>query len=258
MTTAEFNNLKVENFHRSSLVESVTEGTKAITVSDNKFPTIAAGSDDYFYLSLVDGDTLEVVKVIANSGQQLTAEANIGSSFNANTARAESWLTAEAWAVIQLYISELTIDAGNPDLDTIYTSGGDLAVRPVDADGVTHGLGGNHIKDAAIVARHLADNSVTGVKIPSSATIDANRTITADHIKDDAVTDDKIVSMTASKLTALSSAQISTPVTRDAGNTTSAGLDFEQIAYTAQDPGDGTPSGGLEGQIWIEFEAAAS
>jgi hypothetical protein len=52
----------------------------------------------------------------------------------------------------------------------------------------------NHVRDGAIVTVKLANNAVDGTKLSSSASVDTSRAVSTDHIKDNAVTQAKLAS----------------------------------------------------------------
>lgn len=65
----------IKNNARSVLAADISASATSLTVADaSAFPVIGVGTGDSFYLTIVQGDTIEIVKVTAISGSTLTVE----------------------------------------------------------------------------------------------------------------------------------------------------------------------------------------
>lgn len=73
------------------------------------------------------------------------------------------------------------------------SAGGDIPLQSVGTDHLVDGaVTATKILDGNVGTAELADDAVTAVKLQSDATSDANRAVTTDHIKDNAVTMNKL------------------------------------------------------------------
>jgi hypothetical protein len=101
----------IKNNARSELSADITASATSLTVADaSAFPGIGVGTGDSFYLTIVEGDTIEIVKVTATSGSTLTVvRAQDGTS-------ASSFSSGDA---IELRMNKAALDARYAKLDGI-------------------------------------------------------------------------------------------------------------------------------------------
>lgn len=101
----------IKNNARSVLAADITEAATSLTVAaSTAFPVIGVGTGDSFYLTIVQGDTIEIVKVTATSGATLTVvRAQDGTS-------ASSFSSGDA---IELRMNKAALDARYAKLDGI-------------------------------------------------------------------------------------------------------------------------------------------
>jgi hypothetical protein len=237
--------LKVAQFFRTTLTTSISAGTGTTEIqvaSVDGFP-LPTGSE-YFYLTLVDGDTAETVKIESvNPGTNtLTTFAGdvVELGFEKGVTRAELWFTAEAFDDIQQAIEAIDGGGGGgipPDENSITNDGGVLKVKPWGGDPLA-GIQSTHIQDAAIGNLKIAANAVHEIQIQNAA-----------------VTNQKIAAVDAGKITTGDIARLrmtsGTGLGRSSVSTTSAALSFLHIAYSVV---GGAPTGGVDGDIAIEWE----
>jgi len=167
-------NLQVDQFFRTTLTTLVTNPgvNSTITVADGSgFPDVS--SPQYFYLTLVTGDTAEVVTVVDRTGNVLTTDAPVSYQFPSGT-RAEHWFTAQAFQDITDYLLTLeTTTVLPPDTSTIFNNNGNLSVKKIN---------NTHIDDGSIWATHIQPLQVKHEAIGLSEVKDVN-IVTVDAAK---------------------------------------------------------------------------
>ncbi len=101
----------IKNNARSVLAADITETATSLTVAvSTAFPLIGVGTGDSFYLTIVQGDTIEIVKVTATSGSTLTV------------VRAQDGTSASSFSsgdTIELRMNKAALDARYAKLDGI-------------------------------------------------------------------------------------------------------------------------------------------
>lgn len=225
---AEINDLLVDQFFSTTLSQSIDPlQNQIIYVEDaSGFPAPTLGSGKYFYLTLVDGDRAEIVKIGGVVSNELTVFGGeaVVSGFNHLTARAEHWFTAQAFVDIQNAIFGLGGTVVIPPDGSTITGGAELSVAL--ADGPGKGIITNHLNDAIVTEPKLVNNAVSTRTIQALAVLN-------EHLAT-GINANKIASISSSKL----------PVD------TIPKITFAQIDYTV-----GTPIGGGDpGDIFIEWE----
>jgi hypothetical protein len=245
---AQIQDLLVANFFRTTLVVTITPGDTQLTVADASGFPAPNGINEYFYLTVVDGDNnAEIVRVGSVSGTVLTlfndaggaGQTSFTNGFSAANSRAELWLTAEAFRDVQTALEGIAgSDYPGVDEATLTAASGQLSIKDA-------GVSTAKIADDAILAQHIVDEAVRTAAIQTAA-------VTTAKIANGAVTDAKITSMDAGKLTgALPRDSVQGAVERtDPADSLTAGLDFNHIRF---DVGS-SPSGGSPGDIVIEWE----
>jgi hypothetical protein len=216
--------LKVAQFTRTTLVTGITanaQTTEIFVESSANFP-VPTGNE-YFYVTLVDGDTAEVVKIGANDAgsNKLTTFTGtvVANGFSSASSRVELWFTAEAFQDIQDYLTSLAT-ASYPGVDDASIEA-NTTLR-VKADGILT----SHIKADQITVDHIKDNAVQTAQIQDGAVTNAKLASNISGQKIDPAT------------------EIPEPSVPD--------LNFSNLTYTT---GSGTPgAGSVEGQIYIEWE----
>ena len=242
---AEFSNLIIEDFQRSNLTAPVSTADLTISVADaSAFPVIAFGSGKHFYVTLVEGDQIEVLEVTDRTDLQLTIAAASSQPFTSG-ARAETWFTQAAWDEMQAFILALVAGGGaSPDDISIELSGGgelQIKASTTGDTGATHpGVRTGHIQDEAVTVAQVADKAITSDKLADTGT--SSGAVATANIQDAAVSDVKVATgIDASKIASILSSKL--PVD------TVPQITFAQIDYDT-----GTPSGGSDGDIFIEWE----
>ena len=221
--------LLVAQFFRTTLTTSISAGTGTTEIqvaSVDGFP-LPTGSE-YFYLTLVDGDTAETVKIESVNPGTNTLTTFTGDvvelGFEKGTTRAELWFTAEAFDDIQQAIEAIDGGGGGgvPDGNSIINDGGFLKVKPWGGDPLA-GIQSTHIQDAAIGNLKIAANAVHALQIQNAA-----------------VTNEKIAAVDGGKITTgtIDPARI-------------LNLTYTNITYTD----GGAPSGGIDGDVHFTFKA---
>jgi hypothetical protein len=216
----EINDLLVENFYRTELTATVAVGDNTVSVVNaSGFPAPSAGT--YFYLTLINElGTKEIVKIGGVSGNTLTL---FGTDTVANTylytnSRAEHWFTAEAFRDIQAAIDGLGGEVVTPPDGTTIVGGATLSVGVIQAANIAADqINNTHLADNSVAREQIQAGEVVNLHIDNTAGIDAS----------------KIRSFLASKLPLDTIPQIT----------------FSQIDYDV-----GVPSGGADGDIFIEWE----
>ena len=229
--------LLVAPFFRTTLTASIAIGADRCYVSDVSGLPVPTGNK-FFYLTVVSsGNQAETVRI--NSVNPSTGELILlaGENFTSGWAvgdRAELWFTAEAFEDIQAAIEALGGgQVFTPDEVTVENVGGVLQVKA--ATGEVNGIDQSHIQDNAIYHNHMTDNSVGTAEIRSGA-------VTTVKVGDLQITDAKLASgIDAAKIASLLGSKL--PVD------TIPQITFAQIDYDV-----GTPRGGQDGDIFIEWE----
>ena len=116
--------------------------------------------------------------------------------------------------------SAIQIDSANIKNLTIQAI--DLATDAVETDKIKDlNVTTDKINNLAVTEGKIADNNVTANKLKSSSSTDSDRAVTTNHIRDGAVTDAKLTTVSGSKVTPnFGSQNISTTGTLNAGTTT--------------------------------------
>ena len=116
--------------------------------------------------------------------------------------------------------SAIQIDSANIKNLTIQAI--DLATDSVETDKIKDSnVTTDKINNLAVTEGKIADNNVTANKLKSSSSTDSDRAVTTNHIRDGAVTDAKLTTVSGSKVTPnFGSQNISTTGTLNAGTTT--------------------------------------
>lgn len=247
---ADLGNLRIENFQRTTLSKSASNHDTTLELTSNPFPNVAPPL--FYFVTLVDGDVSEIIRITDTLGTVLTCDTEVTKFFDASTTRVETWFTAEAWEVVQGYLTDFVEGGGGGggsaagDGITIEPVPGDLTKIQVKPEGATpadgFGIGTDHIRTGGVTSKNIELGAVTGDKIQSSPTQDGNRSIDTNHIKDMAVTDAKIDTVSGTK------------VTGQVAETVIPIVPFGKIQYTEQSITDGAPSAGDVGDLVIEFE----
>jgi hypothetical protein len=161
--------LQVAQFFRTTLTQSIvaSTNTKEIFVQSVAGFPIPSGAQ-YFYLTLVDGDTAEIVKIgdVDAGNKKLTTFAGdaVLGGFDWTTSRAELWFTAEAFVDIQDYLA--TLGAGGE----VYPGIDDISIEAATKIRVKAlGILTAHIKDFNVTSDKLATNAVSTAKIQTGA-----------------------------------------------------------------------------------------
>jgi hypothetical protein len=237
---ATIGDLLVGQFFRATLTTSITaaSGTTDVFVSSVEgYPTPTG--NEYFYLTLVDGDVAEVVKIgavdVGNKKLTLFGTTTVQLGFNAQSSRAELWFTAEAFEDIQEYLTDLATSSYPGVDDSTIEADTTLRVKLL-------GILAGHLADGAVIRDKLFDNAVNRDKIADGEVFNVALATGID----------------ASKITTglFSRALLKTALARTTpGDETTAALSFDHIRYVEQSLDAGVPSGGVEGDIVIEFES---
>lgn len=249
-------NLRVTNFHRTSLSTSIPNETdpdllngRAIEVQDaSGFPQdMLAG--DYWYLTILGtGGQIEIVRVASIAGNVLQViregfDSTTPGQYFAAGSSVENWFTAQAFRDVRDAVSGLVVDGVTADDTTIGTNeSGELAVK-------TTAAGGGLDADA-----YIKPNTMGGGQLKDNAVSDANILDVAASKVTGTLADGNIPDLNASKVIAgeFPTARIPTlPGTKIQEST----LNFKHLAYTEQSAGTvPDPSGGTPGEIIFEFE----
>ncbi len=115
----------------------------------------------------------------------------------------------------------------------------DLEVKTADINNLA--VTTDKINNLAVTEGKIADDNVTADKLKDSTSTDSDRAVTTNHIRDGAVTDAKLSTISGSKITPnFGSQNISTTGTLNAGTTTAGSL---TVTGTSTFSGDITTSG---------------
>ena len=233
---ATIGNLQVAQFFRTTTVGTVSPTAQAVTVEDvSGFPVLVPGN--FFYLTLVSGDTAEVVRIGEIVGTTLhTFEgAQLTNGFSSG-ARAELWFTAEAFEDIQDFLETLSFTGETPpDGKTIYNDGGFRKVKP--AGGIDEGINTEHIRDSAVTRVKIVTEAVNSDKLGLAGAEGALANGVQNKNLEWGIDADKIAAVTDT----LDPAVV-------------ADLNMQNIDYTDGGvPVDGAPS--LDGKIHFIFKA---
>ena len=212
--------LLVDKFFRTTLTASVEINATDFFVEDVTGFPVPTGNE-YFYLTLVESDVAQTIKIgaVDVGNKKLTAFAGdkADSRFGVSDSRAELWFTAEAFQDIQTYLTGLATSSYPGVDDSTVEANPTLRVKGA-------GILSAHIGLDQVNNSHLANNAVQALQIQAGAVGNAKLDTDLDAAK-----------LTAGTL----------PKDRVQN------INFENIAYTY----GGTPSGGSPGDIHFTFKA---
>jgi hypothetical protein len=158
---ADFGDLLVAKFFRATLKKSVSVNDTTVELDDISGIPIPTGNQ-YFYLTLVEGDKSEVVKIesvnVGTNALTLLNGTSFTKGFPASSSRAELWFTAEAFEDMQTYLTSLA-QSSYPGVDNATIEAAtELKVKLL-------GILAGHLADGAVTTDKLYDNSVDRDKI---------------------------------------------------------------------------------------------
>tara|TARA_B100001248_G_scaffold250464_1_gene224565 strand:- start:431 stop:1858 length:1428 start_codon:yes stop_codon:yes gene_type:complete len=161
--------------------------------------------------------------------------------------------------------SAIQIDSANIKNLTIQAI--DLATDAVETDKIKNlNVTTGKINNLAVTEGKIADNNVTANKLKSSSSTDSDRAVTTNHIRDGAVTDVKLSTISGSKITPnFGNQNISTTGTLNAGTTTTGTTTAQDLTITnnltlsdgnADNKGiyfNGDPLGGNDDKAFLRY-----
>jgi hypothetical protein len=235
---ADIGDLLVAQFFRTTLSASVSVNDNVVGLEDISGFPLPTGNE-YFYLTLVDGDTSEIVTIedvnVGTKTLTLLNGTQFTKGFAASSARAELWFTAEAFEDIQAYLLSLATSSYPGVDDSTIEANATLRVKLL-------GILTGHLEDGAVTNLKIFDNAVDRDKIGDGEVLNVALAAGIDAAK--------ITTGLFSRTMLKAALARTTP-----GDETTAALSFDHIRYVEQNLDAGVPSGGVEGDIVIEFES---